>query len=280
MFGIYTHPVTDVTGEPSSYTFTKSVSDARLSGAMFAVQGVNLARPVMGQATNWSSVGMTNTITGYSLDTSEQGLEILAYATEIVSPNASEPTATPASQVALVPSAAGTTTTRTVIWVGSRAITSAGGDASLTWTSSAGSAATAVTLRGFPDPVTATGSVALSGTASRQVGVSRAATGGVALSGTAQRALGVSGSATGGLALSGVGDATVQMSRAAEGPLSLAGTATFTIQVQATATGIITLNGTGTVLKHVNFPSNATLTPVAVTNTLTEVPYSRTLEDA
>lgn len=280
VFGIYTHPVTDVTSEPSSYTFTKSVADTRLTGVMFVVQGVNLARPVMGQATNWSSAGMTNTVTGYSLDTGEQGMEILAYATEIVSPNASEPTATPTTQVALAPSAAGTSTTRSVVWVGARSVTVVGGDASLTWSSSAGSAATAVTLRGLPDPVTATGTLALSGAGSRQIGVIRAATGTVSLSGTAERALSVATEAAGALALTGEGVAGFRVDRTADGVLTVDGTASVAVEVQATAVGALTLSGSGVLVQHVEFPKSRTLTPQPVDHTLTGVEITHTLEDA
>jgi len=152
VFGIYTHPVTDVTTEPSTYTFSKAVADARRVGAMFLVRGVDLTNPVAGNSVNWDATATPRVqLNSFAVDTTDAALLVYAWGVEIVSPNATAPTVTPSTAVALVPSAAGTSTTRTTIWAGAEPISGGAttGARSLTWASATGEAASGVVLRGL-----------------------------------------------------------------------------------------------------------------------------------
>ncbi|WP_341935355.1 hypothetical protein MRBLWO14_001002 [Microbacterium sp. LWO14-1.2] len=152
VFGIYTHPVTDATTEPSTYTFSKAVADARRVGAMFLVRGVDLTNPVAGNSVNWDATATPRVqLNSFAVDTTDAALLVYAWGVEIVSPNATAPTITPSTAVALVPSAAGTTTTRTTIWAGAEPISGGAttGARSLTWASATGEAASGVVLRGL-----------------------------------------------------------------------------------------------------------------------------------
>lgn len=152
VFGIYTHSVTDATTEPATYTFSKAVADARRVGALFIVRGVDITNPVAGNSVGWDATATPRVqLNSFPLDTTDAALLVYAWAVEIVSPNAATPTVAPSAAVALVPSATGTSTTRTTIWVGSEPISgsAATGARSLTWASATGEAASGVVLRGL-----------------------------------------------------------------------------------------------------------------------------------
>lgn len=156
--GLYTHVITDLGSEPSSYVFKKSVADTRWDGAMFALRGVDLAALVTGAAAGFTATANPAISTHtFATDTSDPQLLIYAWGAEIVSPAASEPVTVPAgsTQVALVPSSAGTGNTRTTLWVGAEAFASTNVPSkTLTWAvtapglTAAGPSALAVAFRG------------------------------------------------------------------------------------------------------------------------------------
>lgn len=152
--GLHIHPVADAASEPAEYVFTKSVADSRRVGALFIVRGVDLTDPIAGESVNANSdANPTIQLNSYSVDTADPTLQIYAWANEVVAPNVSEPISSPGTQIALVPSAAGTSVTRSTVWVGSEPLAAIEtGAKSLTWdTSTSGSAATGMTLRGKAD---------------------------------------------------------------------------------------------------------------------------------
>lgn len=198
--GIYTHPVASASSEPANYTFTKAISDTRRVGAMFIVRGVDLSNPVAGNSTGWDATPTPRVqLNSFTVDTANAALLVYAWANEIVSPNATAPTILPGTEIALVPSASGTATTRTTIWAGyeSNAATSTG-HKNLTWaTATSGPAATGVVLRGLSGSAgTATGTLTITGTTTASVGVTRTATGTVTLAGAGTRNVGVPGFAS------------------------------------------------------------------------------------
>lgn len=198
--GIFTHPVTTASSEPSTYTFTKAASDSRRVGAMFIVRGVDLSSPVAGNSSGWDALPTPRVqLNSFTVDTADSALLVYAWANEIVSPNATAPTILPGTEIALVPSSSGTGSTRTTIWAGyeSNAATSTG-NKNLTWaTATSGPAATGVVLRGLAGSSgTATGTLTIAGTATAAVSLSRTATGTLTVSGSAARSLGVSGFAS------------------------------------------------------------------------------------
>lgn len=245
--GIFTHPVTSAGSEPSTYTFTKSVSDSRRVGAMFIVRGVDLSSPVAGNSTGWDATPTPRVqLNSFTVDAADSALLVYAWANEIVSPNATAPTILPGTEIALVPSSSGTGSTRTTIWAGyeSNASTSTG-HKNLTWaTATSGPAATGVVLRGLTGVARdATGSLTLSGTATVTVGVTRTATGTLGVAGTATRAVGVARTGMGGLTIAGSTQMSIAVSRTASGSLTLAGSGTRTINVDRSADGGLAIAG-------------------------------------
>lgn len=152
VLGLFTHQVTDVASEPASYTFAKSVADSRWVGAMFILRGVDLVSPVTGAAAGFTATSSPTIAThAFNTDTSDKQLIVYAWGAEIVSPAATEPVTPPAgsAQVALVPSSAGTSATRTTLWVGVEVVAATSVPAkTLTWASAAGPSALAVAFRG------------------------------------------------------------------------------------------------------------------------------------
>lgn len=179
VFGIYSHPVSTASSEPSTFTFTKSVSDSRRVGAMVIARGVDLSNPIAGNSTGWDATPSPRVqLNSFSVDTSDPTLLVYAWANEIVSPNATAPTIIPGTEIALVPSSSDTGSTRTTIWVGweSNAATSTG-HKNLTWTTAtSGPSATGVVLRGLETITrTATISAAPEVSATSTVNVTRTA---------------------------------------------------------------------------------------------------------
>lgn len=150
------HPVTDITSEPASYTFTKTVADSRLDGIMFRIANVDLSDPILGNSTGWNASGIPVVLlNSFSLAEDAPGLLIYGWGAEVLSPNASAPVATPGTAIGLVASDTLTTVTRTVLWAGSEPISAASVPSkSLTWSSAttAAGSATGVVLRSLADP--------------------------------------------------------------------------------------------------------------------------------
>ena len=157
VLGLFTHVVNDPGAEPAAYTFAKSVADTRWVGAMFILRGVDLESPISGASAGFTATASPTIAThAFSTDSADQQLLVYAWGAEIVSPAATEPVSTPAgsSQVALVPSSAGTSATRTTLWVGVETVAAtAVPSKTLTWASAAGPSALAVAFRGSEEVV-------------------------------------------------------------------------------------------------------------------------------
>lgn len=152
VIGIFAKPITDAANEPATYTFTKSVSEGRRSGAMAIFRGVDLSDPFVGQSVNYDAAPSPRIqLNSFSLNSTDPALLVGMWGTEIVSPNASEPTIPFGTQVALVPSQTGTAATRTVLYVGTETVSgsTSTGHKSVTWSSSTGASATGLVLRGI-----------------------------------------------------------------------------------------------------------------------------------
>lgn len=154
VIGLYTKPVTDAGSEPSTYTFTKSVADTRRAGSMMVVRGVDLTNPIAGQSTGYDAVPSPRIqLNSFSVDTTDPTLLVGLWGTEIVSPNATEPTIPFGTQQSLVASSSGTGATRTVLYVGTEVLSGSTttGHKNLTWSAATGAAATGFILRGLDD---------------------------------------------------------------------------------------------------------------------------------
>lgn len=222
--GLYLHPVLDAAAEPASYTFTKSVADARRVGVMFIVAGVDLSNPIAGNSINWDATQTPRVILNpFAVASADQMLMLYAWGVEIVSPNATAATLTPSSAIALVPSSAGTGATRSTIWVGAELIAAtATSPESLTWpASSTGEAATGLVLRGL------------------EAAVAIPADGNVTAAGDAQASISLSRAATGTLTASGASPSSTDTPRVAIGALTAAGAAAHSLEVRVAASGAV-----------------------------------------
>lgn len=106
---------------------------------------------------------------------------------------------------------------------------------------------------------TATGSMTLAGTATRAISVTRTATGTLTVDGTAQHATTVTRSASGVLELTGTATTAGSTERTANGSLAITGTATPTVTVTRTATGTLNLTGLATPAVTIAREANGTL---------------------
>lgn len=154
VFGIYTHPITDLAAEPASYVFTKSVAtDTRRVGLMVAMKDVDLTNPVLGNSVNWDATPAPRIqLNSFAISAAVDAALVYAWAGELTSPIATAPTITPGTQLGVVGSAEPDTTsvTRTAIWAGYEPISALStGNKSLTYSGSpSGAAASGVVLRG------------------------------------------------------------------------------------------------------------------------------------
>ena len=142
--------------EPSSYTFAGQTSSTRIVGKMLVLPKVGGVTPAVDAISSTYGGAPTGLISRTSLVTTRPDTLILAlHGNEVISPNSSTPTGTPSgwTQRGLVPSAAGTTGTRTTLWLGSKVQTDAGssGNIDVTWASVSGPAAQAVAFY-IPEP--------------------------------------------------------------------------------------------------------------------------------
>lgn len=300
--GIFTHPVTSAVSEPSTYTFTKSVSDARRVGVMFIVRGVDLTNPVAGNSTGWDATPSPRIqLNSFTVDTVDAALLLYAWGNEIVSPNPTEPTIPPGTAIALVPSSSGTGSTRTTVWAGweSNSATSTG-HKNLTWAvSTGGPAATGVVLRGLSGFTgTASGSLSLAGSGTTSIGVAGSGSGGLTVAGSGSPTTGVARVATGTLTTSGSGSPAVGFARGASVVLPVSGTGSVTVAYAQVAAGTVALAGaasslvgvavvgggqlsvtlTATVTIGVTRDATVELTLAGVGNLAVQLPDVRTLE--
>lgn len=159
VLGQYARPITDITSEPSEYTFIKSVADGRSAGDMYLVRGADLASFSAGRSGGWTAVDPVVNTHAFTADTTEPCLLVYAFGNEVTSPSATAPTATPGTQIALTNShgeAAPTNVTRSVLWSGFEPQDGTDVPAKfLTWASPtlAGPSASAFVIRGLSAPV-------------------------------------------------------------------------------------------------------------------------------
>ncbi len=159
--GFYGKPITDVTTEPASYsfTFTTGTGNTRFVAIAFLVRGVDLVNPLDGYFDNYSGTALSTgrQVDSYTLATSP-ALAIFMGASEFASPNDHVPLTLPAGYA---PVASAVTTTnlsssRTYLWIGSKVESTSVAAASITWNVAAGPAAEGIALRSAsavaPDP--------------------------------------------------------------------------------------------------------------------------------
>ncbi len=159
--GLYGRPVPDTTAEPTSYTFSIDPSGGRLVASAFIVRGVDLANPLAGyyNSYNGTVLGTTgNRVESYPLDAAP-ALSIFMGSSEFAAGASHTPTALPASyeEIAQVVTSAGTTSSRSYMWLGQREVLQTPVPAAeITWTSTTSGAAEGIALRGTnatpPDP--------------------------------------------------------------------------------------------------------------------------------
>lgn len=154
VLSLFTHYISDIATEPSSYTFVNAASTGRRVGVMQAFSGVDPVSPVAGNDPGWNAAGKpTIILNSFAVDSDNNHLLIYAWGNEVISPNATAPTAVPGTQLALAASRATTDATRSVLWLGYEPIAATtAGPESLTWTSSSGESATGFVLRGLVSP--------------------------------------------------------------------------------------------------------------------------------
>ena len=165
VIGIFGRPVTDVTAEPTSYTFAwTAASNNRAIVTATIVRGVDLSNPVAGYFNNYSGTLVSGTPTGrrvdsYTLDGAPV-LSIFVGGAEFSANNNHVPATLPSgyTEVANITTGTDLATSRTMIWAGKKETTASPVSAAeILWTTPTGSAAEGVSLRGTnaapPDPV-------------------------------------------------------------------------------------------------------------------------------
>lgn len=304
VFGVYSHPVPTASSEPATSTFAKSVSDARRVGAMVIVRGVDLTNPIAGNSTGWDATPSPRIqLNSFAVDTADPTLLVYAWANEITSPTATAPTIVPGTELALVPSSAGTGATRTTIWVGWEQISATStGHKNLTWAGTpAGPAATGVVLRGL-NVVTTSGTVTaaagVSGTVAVEVARAATVTAGGTLTGSATSEVSRDATVAAAASLTGTvgavsitrtalltaaaavaGAAVADVTVAAVVAVSVSVSSVVVLQVERSAVVAVTVSVSGAV-KGPPIPDVRVLDEVAFVHSLTGIPVSHTLEDA
>ena len=154
VLGQFTRPILDISTEPASYSFKKTVADARIAAQIYVVENADLTSISAGHSTNYSSTGSVTTAAAFTTDTSEPCLLVYAFGNETTNPSDGLPTNLPGTQIGLVKSPGAVTTTRTTLWSGYEPVDSKSIPAkSITWPKIAGSAASAFVIRGKSDPI-------------------------------------------------------------------------------------------------------------------------------
>lgn len=110
-----------------------------------------------------------------------------------------------------------------------------------------------------PVKVTAAGSLALTGSATRTVRLARTASGTFALNGTAQTVTRVARTAQGALTVTGTAQRVVRVTRTATASLELTGAASTSGATERTADGTLTLTGTATTAVRIARAAHGTL---------------------
>lgn len=151
VLSLFTHYISDINAEPATYTFVNATATGRRVGLMQAFSNVDSANPSAGSDPGWNAAGKpTILLNSFSVDTTDDCLLIYAWGNEVVSPNATAPTAVPGTMLGLASSRATTDATRSVMWMGYEPIAaSTAGPESLTWASSSGESAIGFVLRGL-----------------------------------------------------------------------------------------------------------------------------------
>jgi hypothetical protein len=151
VLSLFTHYISDINAEPATYTFVNATATGRRVGLMQAFSNVDSTNPSAGSDPGWNAAGKpTILLNSFSVDTTDDCLLIYAWGNEVVSPNATAPTAVPGTMLGLAASRATTDATRSVMWMGYEPIAaSTAGPESLTWASSSGESAIGFVLRGL-----------------------------------------------------------------------------------------------------------------------------------
>lgn len=155
VLSLFTHYIADITAEPATYTFVNAGgTTGRRVGLMQAFSNVDSVSPSAGADPGWNAAGKpTIILNSFSVDTMNDCLFIYAWGNEIISPNATAPTAVPGTMLGIASSRATTDATRSVLWMGYEPIAaSTAGPESLTWTASSGESAIGFVLRGLASP--------------------------------------------------------------------------------------------------------------------------------
>lgn len=160
--GFYGRPITDVSTEPTSYTFTFTAtnSNTRLLATALLVRGVNIEAPLAGYYDSYHGTAITSgmRVEEYAL-ADVPALSLFAAGAEFTA-NADHAVVTAPSgytPVSSIASSATLTVSRTGLWVGKREETGANvAAASITWGSPTAPAAEGIALRSVhtptPDP--------------------------------------------------------------------------------------------------------------------------------
>lgn len=153
VLGQFTHVITDITAEPSVYTFTKTVADGRSAGTMYLVRGADPDNPVAGHSGGWTTTGSTVSTHTFTTDAPQDALLVFAYGNELTAPSSDLPSGLPGTQIAYTQSQGASTVTKTSLWSGWEAVdTTSITPRALTWPRVSGASASAFVIRGKADP--------------------------------------------------------------------------------------------------------------------------------
>jgi hypothetical protein len=155
--GMYGRPVSNISTEPASYTFTytNTAINSRMIATAIIVRGVDLANPLSGYANSYTGTIVTGPPAGKQVDTyttdSVPTLSLFMGSAEFSSPNDHTPTTLPTnySEVTHYVSSTVTTVSRTYLWIGAKTTASTSVPAAqILWSAASGSAAEGISLRG------------------------------------------------------------------------------------------------------------------------------------
>lgn len=151
--GYYGHIVTDAPSEPTTYSFsfTLSSGNGRCVATAFIVRGVDLTNPIAGFYDSYGGTAITGgREIGSYLITHTPVLNLFAAAAEFSASNNHVPLTLPSGYavVSSVPTSETLSASRTYLWLGAQeSATSPIAAASITWTAASSSAAQGIALR-------------------------------------------------------------------------------------------------------------------------------------